>query len=110
MGAGGMVISCMAETMMLALAHHYEHMSIGADLNLEGIAYVRRLAAEHGFHITDLRSFDRPLTEREWQAVVGAREADKKVVSLRQRKGGEQSVLPLAELIGKLQKEVADRQ
>ncbi|MGE5484434.1 MAG: aminotransferase class III-fold pyridoxal phosphate-dependent enzyme [Ignavibacteriales bacterium] len=71
----GLAYACMAETMMLALAHHYDHMSIGADLNLEGIAYVRRLAAEHGFHIADLRSFDRPLTQREWQAVVEARES-----------------------------------
>ncbi|MGE5541917.1 MAG: aminotransferase class III-fold pyridoxal phosphate-dependent enzyme [Bacillota bacterium] len=70
----GLAYACMAETMMLALAHRYEHMSIGADLNLEGIAYVRGLAAEHGFHIADIRSFDRPLTQREWEAVVEARE------------------------------------
>jgi len=69
----GLAYACMAETIMLSLEHHYEHMSIGADLSVEGIAYVRRLADEHGFSLADLRSFDRPLTRREWGAILEAR-------------------------------------
>lgn len=69
----GLVYACMAETMMLALEHHYTDMSLGADLRLENMLYLRRLAAKHGFELAQLRSFDRPLREEEWEQVVAAR-------------------------------------
>jgi len=63
----------MAETMMLALEHHYTDMSLGADLRLDNMLYLRQLAVKHGFELAQLRSFDRPLSEEEWQQVVEAR-------------------------------------
>jgi len=74
----GLVYACMAETMMLALEHHYTDMSLGADLRLENMLYLRQLAERHGFELAQLRSFDRPLGEKEWQQFVQARARLKK--------------------------------
>lgn len=69
----GLVYACMAETMMLALEHQYRHTSIGTDIPLESILHFRDLAAKHGFRLADLRSFDLPLTEEEWERVLHVR-------------------------------------
>ncbi len=69
----GLAYACMAETMMLALEHHYTDMSLGAHLSLENMIYLRQLAEKHGFELAELRSFDRPLSREEWQQVVKAR-------------------------------------
>lgn len=69
----GLAYACMAETMMLALEHHYTDMSLGADLRLDNMLYLRQLAAKHGFELAQLRSFDRPLSEKDWLRVVSAR-------------------------------------
>ncbi|HEY8415255.1 MAG TPA: aminotransferase III, partial [Thermaerobacter sp.] len=71
----GLVYACMAETMMLALEHHYQHTSLGADLNLETILWLQDLARKHGFRLAQLRSFDRPLSDEEWRRIVAARAA-----------------------------------
>ncbi len=69
----GLAYACMAETMMLALEHHYTDMSLGAHLSLENMIYLRQLAEKHGFELAQLRSFDRPLSQEEWRQVVEAR-------------------------------------
>jgi len=69
----GLAYACMAETMMLALEHHYTDMSLGTDLSLENLMYLRHLAAKHGFELAQLRSFDLPLSEEEWHRVARAR-------------------------------------
>ncbi len=69
----GLAYACMAETMMLALEHQYEHASIGSNLTLEFILHTRHLAEKHGFSIAELRSFDRPLGAREWEQILRAR-------------------------------------
>lgn len=71
----GLAYACMAETMMLALEHHYTDTSLGTDLNLETILWMRDLARRHGFQVAQLRSFDRPLAEAEWQRLLAARAA-----------------------------------
>lgn len=69
----GLSYACMAETMMLALEHHYEHTSIGSDLNLETIMYLRDLAKKHGFKLAKLQSFNLPITDEEWKRICRAR-------------------------------------
>ena len=71
----GLAYACMSETMMLALDHHYEDTSIGTDLNMETISYLRGLAEAMGFRLADLRSFDRPLAPEDWARVMQARAA-----------------------------------
>lgn len=69
----GLAYACMSETMMLALEHHYEHTSLGSDLPLATLEAMRGLAEKHGFRLAWLRSFDRPLSEADWQRVQAAR-------------------------------------
>ena len=69
----GMAYACMAETMMLALEKRYEHASIGSNLELDFILHTRELADKHGFSLAELRSFDRPLGDQEWNRIVRAR-------------------------------------
>ncbi len=69
----GLSYACMAETMMLALEHHYTDMSLGANLYLENMLYLRQLASKHGFELAQLRSFDKPLSPDEWRNIVDAR-------------------------------------
>ncbi|RJQ30232.1 MAG: aminotransferase class III-fold pyridoxal phosphate-dependent enzyme [Peptococcaceae bacterium] len=69
----GLAYACMAETMLLALEHHYTDMSLGTDLRVDNMLYLRQLALKHGFALAQLRSFDRPLSEEEWRQVLEAR-------------------------------------
>jgi acetylornithine/succinyldiaminopimelate/putrescine aminotransferase/predicted amino acid dehydrogenase len=57
----GLAYACMAETMMLALEHHYEHTSLGRDLQEGTLDYLRALAVKHGFRLAELRARQRPL-------------------------------------------------
>lgn len=67
----GLAYACMAETMMLALEHQYKHYSLGSSgVNLESILQTRYWAAEHGFKLANFRSFNRPLSEENWQRLV----------------------------------------
>jgi acetylornithine/succinyldiaminopimelate/putrescine aminotransferase/predicted amino acid dehydrogenase len=69
----GLAYACMAETIMLGLEQSYRHISIGADLNMDDILYMKDLAKKHGLTLANLRSFDRPLTDDEWERVINAR-------------------------------------
>lgn len=69
----GQAYACMSETMMLALEHHYEHFGLGTDINVGTVAHTRKLAEKHGFKLAGFRSFDRPLSEESWKAVLKAR-------------------------------------
>lgn len=57
----GTAFACMSETFMLALENHYEHTSIGIDLNLQQLYKMRELAAKQGFEMAGFHTFDRPL-------------------------------------------------
>ena len=61
-----MAYACMAETMLLALEHRYEHTSLGRDLNQETLETLRSLASKHGFALAELRSRGRPLNPAAW--------------------------------------------
>ncbi len=69
--ASGLAYACMAETMMLALERHYEHTSLGRDLDEGTLDYLRGLAAKHGFRLADLRARQRPLEPSAWRARSG---------------------------------------
>jgi predicted amino acid dehydrogenase len=65
--APGMAYACMAETMMLALEHRYEHTSLGRDLQEATLDELRAFATEHGFRLAELRSKQRPLDISAWR-------------------------------------------
>jgi hypothetical protein len=58
----------MAETMMLALEHRYQHTSLGRDLQEETLNDLRGYATKHGFTLAELRSKGRPLNVSAWQS------------------------------------------
>jgi acetylornithine/succinyldiaminopimelate/putrescine aminotransferase/predicted amino acid dehydrogenase len=59
--APGHAFACMAETMMLALEHRYEHTSLGRDLREDTLSLLRGLASKHGFRLAELRGRGRPM-------------------------------------------------
>ncbi len=59
----GLVYACMAETMMLTLAGHLRHTSIGTELAPETLHLLRSLADRYGFQVARLRSFGQPVEE-----------------------------------------------
>lgn len=65
----GTAFACMSEAIMLALEKHYEHTSLGADLNLAQLEMMRDLAKKHGFSLAGFRAFDRPLDPAIWERV-----------------------------------------
>ncbi|MTI94905.1 MAG: aminotransferase class III-fold pyridoxal phosphate-dependent enzyme [Firmicutes bacterium] len=77
----GLGYACMAETMLLALEGHLQHTSIGSNIPMETVLMMRKLAQKHGFRVADLRSFDKPLSEADWQRVVRARNGHSKKVN-----------------------------
>lgn len=73
----GLAYACMSETMMLALEEQYQHYSLGVDINLETIDYLKLLAQKHGFCLAGFRSFDRPLAPETWKSVIRTRSQQK---------------------------------
>lgn len=65
--APGLAYACMAETMMLALERHYEHTSLGRDLQEATLDRFRTLADKHGFRLAELRARQRPLDVSMWR-------------------------------------------
>ncbi|HEY4012853.1 MAG TPA: aminotransferase class III-fold pyridoxal phosphate-dependent enzyme [Polyangiaceae bacterium] len=70
--APGLAYACMAETMMLALEHRYEHTSLGRDLQEESLDSFRDLAGKHGFRLAELRARQRPIDLRAWRSRTAA--------------------------------------
>ncbi len=71
----GLAYACMAETMMLALEQQYTNYSLGSSgITLDSILKTRELAQKHGFKMASFRSFNHPLKEERWQAILRARQ------------------------------------
>lgn len=66
----GVSFACVAETVMLALKKHYKDTSVGASPSHSEIAMLRKFAEETGFTLADLRAFDRPLGQVEWDKLL----------------------------------------
>jgi acetylornithine/succinyldiaminopimelate/putrescine aminotransferase/predicted amino acid dehydrogenase len=76
----GLAYACMAETMLLALEHHYNNFSLGASgITLDSILNTRQWANRHGFKLASFRSFNKPLSEERWQSVLNARRLNQKM-------------------------------
>lgn len=71
----GLAYACMAETMLLGLSKRYEDTSIGTDLNLETILWLRSQAERMGFELAQLRSFDRPFDREDWERLRAHRQS-----------------------------------
>ncbi|MEX0974412.1 MAG: shikimate dehydrogenase [Bacillota bacterium] len=65
----GTSYACMAETMMLAMEESYVDWSLGRDLTIDGVTGIARLAKKHGFEVAGFRSFEKPVTVEEIDAI-----------------------------------------
>lgn len=65
----GTSYACMAETMILAMEEKYVDWSLGRDLTVEQVEGINKLAKKHGFELAGFRSFERPVTDAEIQAI-----------------------------------------
>ena len=63
---GGLVPSCLGETIILALENRPENYSVGRDLDPKHIQEIGQLAHKHGFDFTRLTSFGLPIAENEF--------------------------------------------
>ena len=64
-----LTFGCMAETMVLALEGQFENYTVGKDLEIDKVWEIERMANRHGFRLSGYRSFNRPLTDAQIEAV-----------------------------------------
>jgi len=65
----GLCLACMAETMLLALDRRYEPFTLGKKVSVEQVRTMRELAQRHGFQVANPRSFERPITDEQIDAI-----------------------------------------
>lgn len=69
----GLAHPCVSETMILALEERFENYSLGHNLSPEKVREISQLGGKHGFSLTGLRSFNRPLPNNQiWQTKSNA--------------------------------------
>jgi predicted amino acid dehydrogenase len=59
----GKAYACMAETITLALAGHYESYTLGKNITVEQVDFIHDMASRHGFKISGFRCFEAPVTD-----------------------------------------------
>lgn len=69
----GLSYACMAETMLLALEGDSRSTSLGPELSIAEILRQRRVGEKHGFLVSELQSFGRPIADQDWQCYLDAR-------------------------------------
>jgi predicted amino acid dehydrogenase len=65
----GVTLACLSETMLLALEGDYQDYSIGNNLSLSTVTYLRGLAAKHGFGLAGLKMGNDELDEDDIAAI-----------------------------------------
>ncbi|MEQ8175223.1 MAG: aminotransferase class III-fold pyridoxal phosphate-dependent enzyme [Syntrophomonadaceae bacterium] len=61
----GIALACLSETIMLAMEADWQDHSIGSQLSLEAMEYMRSLAIKHGFSLAGLKMGNQELHDRE---------------------------------------------
>lgn len=61
--------ACIAETILLALERRYECFTLGADISVEQVEEITRLAHKHGFEVAGFRRFERAIPEEEVERI-----------------------------------------
>jgi len=65
-------LACMAETAILGLAGHLQHMSVGARADRKTQRFLAELADRFDFRLSGLRTMNRALTDADWRSFVAA--------------------------------------
>ncbi len=61
--------ACMAETILLALEGRYESYTLGAEVSLERVEEMARIARKHGFRLSGFRRFERAIDDVEIERI-----------------------------------------
>lgn len=61
--------ACIAETIILALEQRYESFTLGADISVEQVEEITRLAHKHGFEVAGFRRFERAIPDEEVERI-----------------------------------------
>lgn len=65
----GKSFACMAETMALALEGRYEDYTVGKDVSAARAREISDIARQHGFRLSGFRTFEKPVTQEQIDAV-----------------------------------------
>jgi hypothetical protein len=65
----GEAYACMAETMALVLEGRLESYSLGKSISRQRIDEITAIAKKHGFRLSGLRSFERPVSQEQIEKV-----------------------------------------
>lgn len=65
----GIALACLSETIMLAMEADWQDYSIGSQLPLEVMDYMRHLALKHGFSLAGLKMGNRKLQDLEIEGI-----------------------------------------
>ncbi len=57
----GVIYACMAETLLLALEHKFEHYTLGREIDPAKVLETDALAVKHGLSLAPIRSFGKPV-------------------------------------------------
>jgi predicted amino acid dehydrogenase len=61
--------ACIAETIILALERRFECFTLGADIRLDQVEEITRLAHKHGFEVAGFRRFERAIPDEEVERI-----------------------------------------
>ena len=61
--------ACIAETIILALERRFECFTLGADITVEQVEEIVRLAHKHGFEVAGFRRFERAIPDEEVEQI-----------------------------------------
>lgn len=61
--------ACIAETIILALERRYKCFTLGADISVEQVEEITRLAHKHGFEVAGFRRFERAIPDEEVERI-----------------------------------------
>lgn len=65
----GKAYACMAETMALALDGRFEDYTVGKEITRQRVDEIAAIANKHGFRLSGFRSFEKPVTKQQIDAV-----------------------------------------
>jgi predicted amino acid dehydrogenase len=66
----GLIYACLAETVLLALEKRFGHYTLGRQINPSQVNEIAEIAARHGFEMSAIRSFGRPVESRRFRTLA----------------------------------------
>ena len=71
----GIAFACLTETMILTFEHRWESFTTGRDVDVAKVEEIGALAQKHGFNLSGIYSFGKPVSDQEIAAIRRRAEA-----------------------------------